>query len=242
MRRTTIAVLGLSLGLYGVASAADMAAPVYKAPQPVAPPFSWTGFYLGANIGGAWARGTISDTLGDSFSVDNSGVIGGGQIGYNWQVSNWVLGFEWMFDGTSLSRTSGPVTVGTQTLQASTNTRWLTTVTGRLGWAIDHYLIYAKGGGAWANTNGTLTDLTDGVSVSGSNTRAGWTAGAGWEWAFAPQWSARIEYDYVGLNSWSTSAATLATAPVVLVDGLNVSRNIQMVTVGVNYRFNWGGY
>ena len=70
------------------------------------PVFSWTGFYIGGNLGGAWARGTVSDSLfGLSASSDRSGFIGGGQLGVNYQFSNIVLGAEWDFDWTSLDAT-----------------------------------------------------------------------------------------------------------------------------------------
>jgi len=90
--------------------------------------------------------------------------------------------------------------------QASVNTDWITTVTGRIGitgpqW--DHLLLYAKGGGAWAQDEATLTNLTTGASFSASRINSGWVAGAGIEWAIAPGWSVRLEYDYIGLNGLS---------------------------------------
>jgi outer membrane immunogenic protein len=107
-----------------------------------------------------------------------------------------------------------------------------------VGW--DHFLLYGKGGGAWVGSNNlTLTNLTTGGSASlgNSNTNTGWTAGAGVEWMFAPNWTARVEYDYVGLSSKSF------TVPVTFPEAGDVistnNRNIQMVTFGVNYLFNW---
>ena len=116
-----------------------------------------------------------------------------------------VVGIEADFDWfANNNNSSGGVNVGNTTLQGSSNGRWLTTVTGRLGFAIDRVLFYAKGGGAWVGSNNlTLLDVASGqtVSFSNNNTNSGWTAGAGVEWAFADNWSVRAEYDYVGLSN-----------------------------------------
>ena len=110
MKKVVLACALLS-ALGGVASAADR--PV-KAPYsaPPAPPayYTWTGFYIGGNIGGAWAHGSVDDSLfGLSASASHSGFIGGGQLGFNYQFSNIVLGVEWDFDGTSLDATGNGV-------------------------------------------------------------------------------------------------------------------------------------
>lgn len=112
----TSALLGISV----VANAADMAAPVYKAPPVVAPSFSWTGFYIGGELGGAWANGNVTDSLfGLSVSSSHDGWLGGGVIGYNYQVNNLVFGIEGDFDGTSLRATGTGVFIpGVGTLQA----------------------------------------------------------------------------------------------------------------------------
>jgi|SRR5579871_2249142 len=220
------------------ALAADLSRPVYtKAPPPPVPVFSWTGIYIGANIGGVWTRDSVTDTLtGTSFSTDNSGFIGGGQVGVNYQINNFVIGAEWDMDGTSLSKTSPQVLTGIGTLQASTNTDWIMTLTGRAGLAFDRWLLYVKGGGAWVQDSATITNLTFPASVSASNTSSGWTVGVGAEWAFANAWSAKLEYDFVRLdnNNFNTFAG----------DTLTFNRDFNMVKAGVNYRFNWfgGGY
>jgi outer membrane immunogenic protein len=238
----TLAAFGMTIGISAAAFAADIAQPkpVYKAP-PAPPIFSWTGFYLGVNIGGAWTNGSVTDTVtGASLSTNNNaGFIGGGQVGYNYQIGNWVLGVEGDFDGSTINRTSNAVTVGGQTIQASAKTEWISTAAGRVGWAFDRSLVYVKGGGAWVENNASLTNITTGNSISGSNINDGWMAGVGWEWAFAPQWSAKIEYNYIGLNSWSPSNTVLVDG---IADRLTLSRDINVVKAGVNYRFNWGAY
>jgi outer membrane immunogenic protein len=228
--------------LFGICLAALAAAPAIaadlplKAPPapPVAPPFNWSGFYIGANIGGAFTRDTLTDNLtGARLSSDNDGFIGGGQVGYNWQINSWVLGVEWDIDGTTLSRTGPGVVTAIGTLQGRTSTDWITTLTGRIGYAADRWLWYAKGGGAWAQESASITNLGTGASVSASNTRSGWTVGGGVEWAFWQQWSAKLEYDFVRLDN--SNFNTFAG------DTLTFRRDINMVMAGVNYRFNWGG-
>ena len=131
MIKPLVGIALATLALAGSANAADLPRAAYKAPPP-APLFSWTGFYIGGNLGGAWARGTVSDSLfGLSASSDRSGFIGGGQLGVNYQFSNIVLGAEWDFDWTSLDATgNGRFVPGLGTLQGSANTRSISTLAG----------------------------------------------------------------------------------------------------------------
>src|SRR5262249_53552592 len=136
----TSAALLVLLATAMAANAADVAPrpvpyPAPYAPPPLVyapPPFSWTGFYLGGNIGGAWANRDVTDTLlGVNFSNGgNGGFIGGGQLGFNWQVSNYfVLGFEAEVDGVANNNNNG--TLGT--IQVTSNNRWITTLAARFG-------------------------------------------------------------------------------------------------------------
>ena len=132
-------------------------------------------------------------------------------------------------------------TGGNDTINVVSQNRWLTTATGKVGFAADHWLFYGKGGWAWVgNSNFTVNDLTTGQTFSsGSHSNNGWTVGGGIEWAFAGPWSARVEYDYVRLSS--NSFTVPATSPVLANDVFTTAnRNIQMVLFGVNYRF--GGW
>jgi len=230
-------------------SAADLARPLPPAPAYVPPAFSWSGFYIGGNLGGAWAQGSVTDTLtGLNFSSGNSnGVfVGGGQLGVNYQISSFVLGvevdFDWMANNSNTSGVviAGPLGLG-HTFAAGVNNSWINTFTGRLGFAWDRVLLYGRGGGAWVGNSGfTVTDVTTGLPVAGSvnSFNSGWTAGAGVEWAVANNWTLRAEYDYVALGSRSITVA--AGSPVLAGDTFTANRNIQMVTVGINYLFNWG--
>jgi outer membrane immunogenic protein len=234
------------------AHAADL--PVRAPLPPPVPVFSWTGFYVGANIGGAWSKDNWTDTLfltDFNNSAHNSVFIGGGQIGGNYQIGNFVIGGEWDFDwaGNNNGGTGSVIPdVGTIVV-ANNNDRWITTVAARFGFAADHWLFYGKAGGGWVgNNNLTVTNLTTGVSLTCGtftnltncgNNKSGWLVGAGAEYAFAPNWTVKFEYDYLGLGS--RTFVIPATAPLLAGDTFTSSnRNIQMAKVGVNYLFNWG--
>src|SRR6516164_6857402 len=236
-RVVLVGVLVSALG--GVASAADV--PV-KAPYsaPPAPPayYTWTGFYIGGNLGGAWSRGSVDDSLfGLSASASHSGFIGGGQLGFNYQFTNIVLGVEWDFDGTSLDATGNGVSTRIGFLQGSANTRWVSTLAARFGVAAwNGVLLYGKAGGGWVDNNATVTNLTTGASISASNRNSGWVVGAGVEWALAANLSAKLEYEFLRLDS-----LTFGPGPF-LGDTFTTSRDISMLKVGLNYKFGWGGY
>jgi outer membrane immunogenic protein len=231
------------------AGAADLAV---KAPPPPLPPvFSWTGFYVGANIGGAWANNNWRDTLFlTNFNNNNNGVfIGGGQVGGNYQIGNFVIGGEWDFDwaGNNNNGGTGVIIPAVGTIVVTNNNRWVTTVAARFGYAIDHWMLYGKAGGGWVgNNNLTVTNVTTGVSLSCGNfttncgqTTGGWLVGAGAEYAFTNNWTVKFEYDYLGLGS--RTFVVPATSPFFAGDTFTSNnRNVQMVKVGVNYLFNWG--
>jgi outer membrane immunogenic protein len=220
--------LGVALATLMAASAASAADMYAPSAAYVLPPFNWTGFYVGANLGDGWANGSLNDNFTGASLGTGSGVVGGGKLGYNYQVGNFVLGAEWDFEGTSLNSTS---TAGI--LQGSANTNWMTTVAARFGVAANNWLYYGKAGGGWVENSATLTNLTTGAQVSSSHTNGGWLVGAGVEWAFAPRWSASLEYNYLGLNTWNVNSTVFAPA----ADRFSFNRNIQTLLVGVNYRF-----
>jgi outer membrane immunogenic protein len=253
VRKLTQAAAALSV-LVATSMTAN-AADVTARPAPTPPPqayvpsvFNWTGFYVGGNIGGAWANRDVTDTfLGVNFNNgNNNGVfIGGGQLGFNWQVSNFVLGLEWDIDGVANNNNTGSVFIpAVGTIQVTSNNRWITTLAARLGVTNGSWLLYGKVGGGWVgNDDFTITNLTTSTSVTASNnnTNSGWLVGAGIEWAFLPNWSAKVEYNYLALDD--RTFVVPAGSPFLAGDTFTQSnRNIQMLKVGVNYRFNWSSY
>jgi outer membrane immunogenic protein len=212
----------------GAAQAADLqrAAPVYKAPPPVEV-FSWTGFYIGGNIGYGTATGTVNiSTL--SGSEDLNGVLGGGQIGYNWQVNNWVLGIELDGQGTDQHATSGG-TIGPVTVTETDSIPWFMTARARVGYAFaPMWMVYATAGGA-------LVDFKSQITATGLGTatweisRGGWAAGVGIEGALNRNWSWKAEYLHLDTGTFSTTVFGIAPASVRLTD--DIGRG------GFNYRF-----
>jgi outer membrane immunogenic protein len=246
--------------------AADMWAPAYKAPPLPAPPvWSWTGFYIGANAGWIGSSGnTISNTGTDtgtgglgsalaaglipgSIGLSDTGFIGGGQIGYNWQVGpSWVLGVEADFDGTSAKSSTAaafPAAFPGDSTVYNRELDTLGTVRGRLGFLSSPGLLwYATGGLAYGETKigSAFTCATcspSGTTNQSSNTAVGWTLGGGVEWKFAPAWSVKAEYLYVDLGSQSnTISYNYGTSVSSLTSNLNERDNI--VRLGINYMFH----
>jgi outer membrane immunogenic protein len=256
------------ISLSSVASAADLPvkAPVYKAPvykAPVVAPYIWTGFYAGANIGYSWgnANGNISDPsltlfgLPGSFpiSLKPDGLIGGGQIGYNWQANNtWVFGLEADFQGsaekdsTSFSDPwAAPNSPYTGTLAQTIEAKilWFGTVRGRVGVLVTPtILLYGTGGLAYGGTSvsgsGIVAGAITGTSytLSNSKTSVGWTLGAGVEGAIpnTSNWTWKLEYLYLDLGSQSGSGMDAVFSTNYT---WNVKFTDNIVRVGVNYRF-----
>jgi len=216
------------------ANAADLSRPA-AAPAPFAPApplyvTTWTGFYLGGHIGGAFGSSSWTDPFsGFNDSPSTAGFIGGGQVGYNYQINSLVIGVEGDFSGTTLSGS----TTDPAGFTHSTSTDWTSTVTGKLGFAVDRALFYGKGGVAFADGRDIVTDPFGNTATQGYTTRTGWTAGAGLEYAIDRNWSARLEYDYLGFGSQGFTFV----GPVLGPAAASVSSNIQRVLLGVNYRF-----
>ena len=223
MRKTFLAGIAAAGLLSGSAVAADLPtkAPLYKAPI-VAPPYNWSGFYLGANFGGGWSNGSLN-IPGNNLYGGLTEFIGGVQAGYNFQTGHFLFGVEGDFDGASFGHPFLP----TPTL-GSVDERWIGTAAGRVGLVNDRWLVFAKLGGGWVN--GSATVNLPSTFWSGSSTRSGWLAGGGIEYGFKSHWTVKLEYDYLGLSNW-----TVATAPAV-----RLNHDLQMVKAGINYKFESG--
>jgi len=221
------------------ASAADLPAGMPTVPVPFGSPvYNWTGFYIGGHMGGTLSSANASDPtgvnfapLGASISQDDTGFLGGFQFGFNWQTGNLVFGVQGDMAWTTIN--AGLTDPFSTTTTLNYKTDWLTTVTGRVGYAWDNILLYGKGGAAWVHNNVSVTDPTIPLSATGNETRFGWTAGGGLEYGFAPNWTGFIEYDYIGLGT----ASVTVTDPIAGPLSANFEQNIQTVKGGINYKF-----
>ena len=231
MKRILLATVALAALGSANALAADMPQrPVYKAPVMMAPPPTWTGCYIGGNIGGAFGNASVTDNAsGAEVSGNGSGLAGGGQIGCDYQFSGgFVIGLRDMFDGTS-NKKSGTFATGPLAGDvANFNNQWFDTLTARLGYAVQpDWLLYFQGGGAWAQTSTNITAAGLQIGQT-SSTRTGWTIGGGLEWMFAPHWSTFLEGNYMDFGS---NSGTVAGIPVT------AKTTESNVLVGVNYHF-----
>jgi len=243
----------LALSLSAPASAADLAArPYTKAPvAPMVAVYNWSGFYVGGHIGWGWgqvdstiaAPGTVSFPTGTPLNrTDTDGFLGGVQGGFNWQINSLVLGIEGEYTWTDIKGSSSTVSPLFPAVVTSTNVKTddIAMVSGRIGYAANEWLFYAKGGWAWTHggSNGLVT--VAGAPFSNTSTsvdRDGWVVGAGVEWGFAPNWSAKVEYNHIDLGSKIVTVNQTVGA-ATFVDS---STKLDLVKAGVNYRFNWGG-
>jgi outer membrane immunogenic protein len=217
MKKLLLASVGvIALGVTA-ASAADISRPMPAKAPPiyVEPPFSWTGFYVGINGGGAWGSSDFSAPLSTG-SFDLRGGLVGGTLGYNWQMNALVLGLEGDLDWANIS---GSVACAPGVCETRNN--WLGTFRGRLGYAMGRFMPYVTGGLAVGGVKTSVTGFAD-----SSTTRTGWTVGGGLEYAVSGPWSIKVEYDYVDLGR--------ASAPVA---GSDAKFQSHIVRAGLNYRF-----
>jgi opacity protein-like surface antigen len=253
--------------------AADMAA-IPRGPIPVALPFDWEGFYVGAHTGAvtddvsftqtnvSWtglpaAPSSRSVNTGESGSLRASNVIGGVQAGYNWVLPGpYLFGLEADISGTDISSTVLTTPPGDPSAVAQWNDKMnlYGSVRARFGYIAGPWLFYATGGFGWELDKFTRTQLTaqaidtsampGGVSVTGTHLRAGWTAGAGVEWAFARTWTVKVEYLHFDTQAELLSGGNLdfGSAPAVQASSSVTAQTSNLtfdtVRVGLNYTFN----
>jgi outer membrane immunogenic protein len=234
------------------AFAADLPVRYNKAPPPVAVQvFSWTGFYIGGHVGWASARhrsaqvedgafDPIADPAPDLFDFPGgreNGVFGGLQAGYNWQFNNVVLGIEGDVGYLGINGSRSFPALGAFDGSVSTvKYGAYGVIAGRLGLAFDRSLLYVKGGAAFADIRNRSYEIGDGgIGIEPdedhrvSKTHAGWAAGVGFEYAFAPNWSGKIEYLHMDFGSTSTRNLE--------GDLIRFRNEVDTVKIGFNYRF-----
>ena len=262
-----VALLALTIG---PATAADLKPrPMYTKAPVAAPVYSWTGFYLGLNGGYSWGRSstdfTVTGGTVGSVSRDLNGGLGGGQIGYNWQVQTFVFGVELDIQGTGQKGTFNfdtptvcptiaiavlPCVTGNGSVEQKLP--WFITLRGRLGVTpAANWLLYVTGGFANGNveTNATFTATTAfaggpviasaSTAASTNATKTGWVVGGGAEWAISGPWTAKVEYLYMDLGTFNNSFG--GPGPFTLVTtSSRITDNI--LRAGVNYRFGGASY
>jgi outer membrane immunogenic protein len=246
------------------ALAADMA---LKAP-PIPPQiYTWSGCHFGGTVGGAFGRSTYSGTptgdfltpepIGEPSIIPNlsaittsalnpSSVIGGGDIGCDWQINSVVIGLEGDFSGWNLSKSSAltgpgdPLAPGT-TLTAATSesSHWLASVRPRIGVARNNWLFYITGGAAFTSVTFSQSVLfsASSTAMAGSvtSTLTGWTAGAGVEYGFTSNWLLKAEYLYVGFPSQNLTESNPAFPTFTATASNRLSASI--FRVGLDYKF-----
>ncbi len=274
LSKPSLSLVGAIALASGSALAADL--PTRKGPPVYAEPasaFNWTGFYAGINAGYAWGDSHFSTqtvfspigyfatssvpaiaAIGNQFA-NTDGFTGGGQVGYNWQYNNFVLGFETDFQyyglsggarGASLYPCCAPTGFS---VSSNVRTDWLFTARPRIGYAFDNWLVYATGGLALTELKGAFA-FSDSFasafeSASVSDTRVGWTVGGGVEYAFYGPWSVKVEYLHTEFDQISVASANLVAFGGVAFPANPFAHSVDLksnlIRAGLNYRFNFGG-
>jgi outer membrane immunogenic protein len=225
-----------AVGALFLAPTAALAADLPMKAAPVEQIYNWTGFYIGATAGGSMGNSDHIDQatgLSDANGYNIKGGMGGGTLGYNWQVSRFlVIGFEgdgsW---GSEYGSNTDLGTVGSPAFLSFTKETWVATARLRVGYAVDNLLFYGTGGYAAAGAEaGVKNANTLALLASTTSTHSGWVAGVGLEWGFAPNWSAKFEVLDMELNSTAFNT-------VQGEGNRRVPLNDAIGRVGVNYRF-----
>ncbi len=246
MKKILLGTVGLmALSLSVPANAADLAArPYVKAPPPVVAIYDWSGFYLGINGGGGsshkcwdlvtFADGTPAGNLDEGCHDATGGTIGG-QLGYRWQIQNWVFGLEGQGNWADFTGSHISLIAIDERLHSRIDAFGL--FTGQIGYAWNNVLFYVKGGGAVVSDKFSVIDVPTGFAFANSNsTRWGGALGAGLEFGFAPNWSVGVEYDHLFLGGHDVTFTDVTGA---FSGADHIKQSVDMGLVRVNYR--WGG-
>jgi len=214
---STVALAAMS----GAALAADLPTtkgpPIYSPPPPI---FTWTGVYIGGQVGYEWGRAYTTAFGVPVSAYTPDGIVGGGHVGYDYQIGTFVLGIEGDANGASYRGGDG-INASKEPLDGS--------VRGRLGYAWDRALLYATGGVAFGDFNNS-----DIAGDSVWNTRLGWTAGAGVEYALDNNWSLRAEYRYTDFGRYYFTGNVTGTP-------YSTHQYDNRVQAGFSYKFDMMG-
>jgi len=239
MKATLFGSAAVSLFTVSAAFGADLGGP-----PPVPAPFTWTSCYAGGNVGGGVGRKNLNDSAGILFpttgvtsaNLDISGYILGGQVGCDYQfAASWVVGIEGAASGGNIggkTTIAVPLVAAGDTATFKDTTDFLGSVTGRIGYTWDRWMLYGKGGVGFVNDRYNIADAVGTYDFDGVETRLGWIAGVGVEWALWDDWSVKLEYDYYGFGTRNVTfieQTTQASGPE------NIKQNIQVVMLGLNF-------
>ncbi len=248
-------LVGVSLVAMGIAPAfaADLPARAYtKAPEMMMPAiYDWSGFYLGLNGGGASSHNCWDLTNDGAGAVPSTsvgchnatGALAGGQVGYRWQMTSWVFGFEAQGDWAKLkgSNISAIGSFAGAPFLNQTKIDALGLFTGQIGYAWNNVLWYGKAGAAVTRDtySGVGQAATAGFPVGSvfdqaRDTRWGGAIGTGLEFSFAPNWSVAVEYDHLFMGSSNNNIINVTGA---FDRAMNIKQDVDMGTVRINYRF-----
>lgn len=206
-------------------------------------PFNWTGFYVGGHAGGGWFSDQLTSVNSNvDFAAGyvhpasyGSGLLGGGYAGFNYQIHRFIIGIDGDYSRSNL--TASLLDVGPLSGRTTTKfdqVKWISAVTIRFGYVVDNWMVFAKSGAAWAGFEGTYINPT-GTAIS-SDTRGGWTLGAGIEWSFNAHWSAKLEYDYANFGTASFGTTGVAGASVGNSTPFTAASSLSMIKLGLAYR------
>jgi outer membrane immunogenic protein len=245
------------------AFAADLPVPAAPYAPPVYRPviYDWTGIYGGINVGGGVLNDVVTNTTttallnaGTQTKLSPFAVVGGAQAGFNIEFAPFVIGAEGTFDWSDISGTQVTPSLQPTVSENSTSTpKWYATATAKAGFAANDFLFYAKGGAAWMNVH-YIQNVAAGIvqsTQSITDTRSGFTVGGGVEFGMTENLSARLEYDFLdfgtktyNFNNLGFNAAGAAVGTPLTPVGaapMSIKSFTQLITVGLNYRFNWSG-
>ncbi len=242
MKKLSLATVALTALIAAPAMAADLPvrAPAYRAPPPVVVLDSWSGFYIGGSIGGAWLRADETfinnAAVADPLSFRSSSIIGGGHAGLQRQWGSWVLGIEGTFSLTDLHETVPSINPGAPRTR-SVKVDDIATVVGKLGYTGGPWLLYVKGGWAGLRVNPSSFNPATGISSSATDWHGGWTVGTGFDYMFARNWIAGVEFDYYTAKFDGSQPFSNGTVGAVT----NSRADVYAVTGRLTYLFNWDG-